>query len=57
MEGLQIRMAMFEQNITGRELAQRVGVSGATISEVIAGKNKNEETRFRIMKELGIKAG
>ncbi len=53
-EGIRIRNAMFEQNITGRELARRIGKSDATVSEVICGKNRSEETRILILKELGM---
>ena len=52
--GLQIKIALVQQNITSKELAARIGVTGATITEVICGKNKKKETKRRIMKELGL---
>ena len=56
-DGLKIKIAMMEQNITGRELAIRIGKSEPTISEVISGRNKSEETKLLIMQELGMKVG
>lgn len=56
-EGFAIKMAMLEQGITGVELAGRIGKTKSTVSDVISGRNRNEETKRMIMKELGIKAG
>ena len=50
--GIQIKTAMIQQNITGRELASRINRSEATVCEVISGKNRNEATRRRILEEL-----
>lgn len=52
--GLQIKMALFQQNITVKELAGRIHKSEATICEVISGKNRSSKTRELIMKELNI---
>ena len=52
--GIKIKMALAQKNMTSKELAQRIGRSEATISEVLCGRNKKEETRKRIMKELGL---
>ena len=52
--GMQIKIALVQQNITSKELAARIGVTGATITEVICGKNKKKETKRLIMKELGL---
>ena len=55
--GMQIIVALIQQNITAKELAARIGVTGATITEVLCGKNNRAETRRLIMKELGMGDG
>lgn len=50
--GMKIRMEMFQQNVTVKELASRIGKSEATVCDVIAGANKNEQTRELILREL-----
>lgn len=52
--GMQIKIAMFMQNITVKELAMRINKSEATVCEVISGKNKSPKTRELITKELNI---
>lgn len=52
--GMKIKVALVEQNMTSKELAQRIGRSEATICEIICGKNNRQETRRLIMKELGL---
>lgn len=54
--GLQIKIAMFRQNVTVKELAERVHKSEATICEVISGKNKSPKTRSLITRELRLEA-
>lgn len=55
--GMMIRMEMFQQNVTVKELAERIGKSEATVCDVIAGANNKERTRELIIEELGIKVG
>lgn len=55
--GMKIKMALVQKNMTSKELAQRIGRSEATISEVLCGKNKKKETQKLIMKELGLEDG
>lgn len=52
--GIQIKLALFQQNITVKELASRIHKSEATVCEVISGKNRSDKTRALIMKELNI---
>lgn len=52
--GMEIKMALFRQNITVRELAKRIHKSEATVCEVISGKNRSIKTRNLILKELDI---
>lgn len=54
--GLQIKIALFRQNMTVKELAERVHKSEATICEVISGKNKSPKTRLLITRELRLEA-
>lgn len=53
--GMQIKIALVQQNITSKELAARIGVTGATITEVICGK-KQEKGNEKINYE-GIRIG
>lgn len=55
--GIQIKLALFQQNITVKELASRIHKSEATVCEVISGKNRSDKTRALIMKELNIDNG
>lgn len=50
--GLEVKMAMFQQNITVKELANKIQKSEATVCEVMSGKNRSEKTRALILKEL-----
>lgn len=50
--GMMIRMEMFQQNVTVKELASRIGKSEATVCDVIAGANRNKQTRELILREL-----
>ncbi|MBQ6833737.1 MAG: hypothetical protein IJO55_04895 [Lachnospiraceae bacterium] len=52
--GIEIKMVMFRQNITVKELAQKIQKSEATVCEVISGKNRSEKTRKLILKALDI---
>ncbi len=55
--GMQVKIALLQKNITSKELAARIGVTGATITEVLCEKNNRAETRRLIMKELGMGDG
>lgn len=50
--GLEIKMEMYQQNMTVKELASKIQKSEATVCEVISGKNRSEKTRALILKEL-----
>lgn len=52
--GMEVRMAMFRQNITVKELARMIQKSEATVCEVISGKNRSEKTREMILDTLGL---
>lgn len=52
--GMQIKTAMIQQDMTTKELAERIGKTSSTVSEVISGKNNSSETRALIIQELGI---
>lgn len=52
--GMEIKMALFRQNITVRELAKRIHKSEATVCEVISGKNRSVKTRDLIIRELDL---
>lgn len=50
--GLEVKMAMYQQNMTVKELANKIQKSEATVCEVMSGKNRSEKTRALILKEL-----
>lgn len=50
--GLEVKMAMYQQNMTVKELASKIQKSEATVCEVMSGKNRSEKTRALILKEL-----
>lgn len=52
--GMKIRIEMLEQNVTVKELAARIGMSDATVCDVIAGANNKERTLALILQELGM---
>ena len=52
--GMEIKMALFQQNMTAKELALRINKSEATVCEVISGKNRSEKTKQLIMRELNL---
>ncbi len=54
--GMEIKKALFEQDMTVKELAVRINKSEATVCEVISGKNQSEKTRDLIMRELNLAA-
>lgn len=52
--GMKIRIEMLQQNVTVKELAERIGMSDATVCDVIAGVNNKERTLALILQELGM---
>ena len=50
--GLEVKMVMYQQNMTVKELANKIQKSEATVCEVMSGKNRSEKTRALILKEL-----
>lgn len=52
--GMEIKSALLEHNMTAKELAQRIGKSQVTVSDVISGKNKSSRTIEKIKQELDI---
>ena len=50
--GLEVKMAMYQQNMTVKALANKIQKSEATVCEVMSGKNRSEKTRALILKEL-----
>lgn len=53
--GMQIKVAMIQQNVTSRELVRRINKSEATVCEVLSGKNRSEATKRLILNELNLK--
>lgn len=54
--GATIKEARKSQNITQRELGERVGVQTAQISKIESGKNLTISTIVRVLNALGITA-
>ncbi|PNV59589.1 XRE family transcriptional regulator [Clostridium sp. chh4-2] len=52
--GMQVKIALIKNNMTNQELAQKLGYTNSTISDVIFGRNLSQRTKERIAKELGI---
>lgn len=52
--GMEIKTALLRSNMTSKELAQRINKSEATVSDVIAGRNRSSETIEMIRNELEI---
>ncbi|MCD8121453.1 MAG: hypothetical protein LUE65_04335 [Clostridiales bacterium] len=51
-EGMLIKMLMVQNNLTVRELGNRIGKADATICDVISGKNRSRKTLDLIMSAL-----
>ncbi|MCD8369551.1 MAG: hypothetical protein LUC94_04315 [Clostridiales bacterium] len=51
-EGMLIKMLMVQNNLTVRELGNRIGKADATICDVISGKNQCRKTLDLIMNAL-----
>lgn len=52
--GRQIRIAMAEHNISGEELARKIGCSRQALHQVITGKRPGYKIISKIEDELGI---
>lgn len=50
--GIEIKTALLRQNMTVRELAEKIRKSEATVCEIISGKNRSVKTRNMILREL-----
>ncbi|MBT9778521.1 helix-turn-helix domain-containing protein [Clostridium sp. MCC353] len=53
--GMKVKIALIKNNMTNQELAERLGYTNSTISDVIFGRNSSRKTKELIAKELGIK--
>ena len=53
--GMKVKIALIQNNMTNQELAERLGYTNSTISDVIFGRNSSRKTKELIAKELGIK--
>ncbi len=51
-EGMLIKMLMVQNNLTVRELGNKIGKADATICDVISGKNRSRKTLDLIMDAL-----
>jgi len=52
--GKKIKIRLLEENMTSKELAQKVGMADSTICDVIFGRNRREKTQKTIAEVLGI---
>lgn len=52
--GKRVKIKLLEENMTSRDLAQKAGVTDATVCDVIFGRNKKPETMQLIAEALGI---
>lgn len=52
--GIRVKIKLLEENMTNRDLAQKAGVTDATVCDVIFGRNKKPETVLLIAAALGI---
>ena len=52
--GTKVKIALVKNNMSNQELAEKLGCSNSTISDVIFGRNLSRKTRARIAKELKI---
>lgn len=50
--GMYIKLELLKKNLLAKDLAEKMGVSRATISDVIYGKNKCSKTIDRIIDEI-----
>lgn len=50
--GMEVKMKLIRQGMTSRQLARAVGVADSTLCDVIAGRNRSEITKQRILEVL-----
>ena len=49
---MEVKMELVRQGMTSRQLARAVGVADSTLCDVIAGRNRSEITKQRILEVL-----
>jgi len=52
--GRQVKIILFNQNMTNRDLAQKIGVSESTVCDVIFGRNNGQRVKAKIASVLDI---
>lgn len=52
--GKRIKIAMVEQNLSQKELAETIGIAASTLNDVIFGRNSSVKTMERVVKELNL---
>lgn len=52
--GIQVKIALIERNMSNHELAEQLGCSNSTISDVMFGRNHSRKTKMRIAEALEI---
>ncbi len=50
--GMEVKMELIRQGMTSRQLARAVGVADSTLCDVIAGRNRSEATKQKILEVL-----
>ena len=50
--GVEVKTELIRQGMTSRQLARAVGLADSTICDVIAGRNRSEATKQRIVEVL-----
>ena len=50
--GILVKTELIRQGMTSRQLARAIGVADSTLCDVIAGRNKSEATKQRILDVL-----
>ena len=53
--GLKVRSELLRRNITNKQLAEMLGISGAYLSDILRGRRDAVEQKKRIAKILDIK--
>ncbi|KIH70044.1 helix-turn-helix domain-containing protein [Salinicoccus roseus] len=53
--GLKVRSELLKRNMTSKQLAEMLGISGAYLSDILRGRRDAEEQKKRIAKILDIK--
>lgn len=53
--GKHVKIAMVEQNLSQKELAEKIGIAASTLNDVIFGRNSSVKTMERVAKELRLR--